>query len=405
MKLMTLAVPFRLLQQAREALLLVPFVGIAGFCFGLLRSVPRLPAPTAIRMITDARGVAVPIDLPFRGVALTWGFDVPGWYLEDTRAPESLVYAGDAEDRARFSHSILRWIYPQVVANDKLWRAHVLDTARGPYAEAESLLCYDASAFLGAPNGLLPLLRQIGLPAVNMWSANTGFENRNFTAIRVDSQLIDDVTRGQAYIARYRRNLNRLEQDVQVSTLGSRPRGLGMISPRGDGRRIFLYGRQSELSSFDFPRAGVVYAGAGATSLGADAERVLAMDPDVIFLEGAQKATIAPAQSPVEFRQDPRWRGLKAARENRVYSLPSVGDAGLIFTPIVIRWLAEVTHPERMLPSVRQELKDRMLEEFGYSLSEAQINGLLELYENKNSAGYARFAGGATNGSSPEGKR
>ncbi len=81
---------------------------------------------------------------------------------------------------------------------------------------------------------------------------------------------------------------------------------------------------------------------------------------------------------------DPRRQGLKAVRDRRVYKWE---QGNLTVRPAEIRWLAEIAHPDRLQPRVRQLMRDRVREEFGYSLSDDQIDQMLHVDENSDSAG------------------
>jgi hypothetical protein len=133
------------------------------------------------------------------------------------------------------------------------------------------------------------------------------------------------------------------------------------------------------------PRAGVVNAAIGAAA--ENVERVLAVDPDIILLLGT-------AELPRQFMRDQRWLGLKAVREKRVYIDPwnsTWGPGGLTFRPVELRWIAELAHPDRLQPKVRQLLRDRMFGEFGYRLSDRQIDLQLRVADNSASLGAERF--------------
>jgi hypothetical protein len=85
---------------------------------------------------------------------------------------------------------------------------------------------------------------------------------------------------------------------------------------------------------------------------------------------------------------------LKAVRERRVYWRPSIPEwwaGGLTFKPILMRWMAELAHPDRLQPRVRQILRDRMVSEFGYRFSDDQIDQQLHVAENADSVGTERF--------------
>jgi hypothetical protein len=53
--------------------------------------------------------------------------------------------------------------------------------------------------------------------------------------------------------------------------------------------------------------------------------------------------------------------------------------------------MAELTHPDRLRPKLREVMRERLMSEFGYRLSDEQIDLFLRFDSNSNSAGYARF--------------
>ena len=53
--------------------------------------------------------------------------------------------------------------------------------------------------------------------------------------------------------------------------------------------------------------------------------------------------------------------------------------------------MAEIAHPDRLKPETRQVLRDRLMTEFSYPLTDDQIDFLLWMSENQGSAGYERF--------------
>lgn len=351
--------------HAHEALWLAPFLCIGLITFGLLRPLPHFPPSVHSRTVVGADGVPVQIALPFRGVALAPGF-FPNWYLEDTRSPELLVYAGNSSARKFFAGSVMSWIYPEVLLKSSLWGDKLFKSA-SPYTEIESLLAYDPGVYLGN-GGPQNLMRRVGLPVLT--SRGSGdFEDVYFSSLRVNSALIGHPELSALCIAAYRQAFSDLEQELHPTTLGSRPR----VLIEGDERSFY-------------PRAGVVDGARGRHSW-SDPESLLAVDPDMIFLQ---------RRDPHEFMQDPRWQGLRAVRDKRVYRLPGIlewAPGGMTFKPIEIRWMAELAHPERLRPRVRRLLRDRMIAQFGYQLSDEQIDQILHVEENSSSAGAERFTG------------
>ena len=64
---------------------------------------------------------------------------------------------------------------------------------------------------------------------------------------------------------------------------------------------------------------------------------------------------------------------------------------GLDFRPIWARWQAELAHPDRLAAKLRELLRAHFVKAYGYTFSEDEMESLLRIAENKDSAGYARF--------------
>jgi iron complex transport system substrate-binding protein len=130
----------------------------------------------------------------------------------------------------------------------------------------------------------------------------------------------------------------------------------------------------------------------GADAFRLDAERVLQIDPDVILLEGPW-SKLPPAQ----FALDPRWSTLRAVREHRVYRQPRGLDGfmwNVIDNPLLSRWVAEVLHPDRVRPQLREMMRESYRSALGYSVTDAELDEALAMNENSGSAGYERFRAG-----------
>jgi iron complex transport system substrate-binding protein len=90
--------------------------------------------------------------------------------------------------------------------------------------------------------------------------------------------------------------------------------------------------------------------------------------------------------------RDPRWRGLKAVQNRRVYvSISSNRYTFNLAQPLGSRWMAELAYPDRLQPKLRALFREHYRENYGYSLSEAEVDELLNVAENRNAAGYERF--------------
>ena len=372
----------------RESKWLVPFAVIALAALSLLRPPPHFPPPAQYRIVKDAGGVEVPIGIPFRGTVLTWcGFGAGG-YLGHTHSPRTLVSAGTEIDRERFAETVWSWLYPESLQRDSLWQSQF----RRRFPELETVLGFDAGAYIGGcgATGVIPSLRAVGLPALGLnVEKGKNWDEQLYAMTRVETALTGEPERGEALIATYKQAYIDLDAELQTNTLTEHPRVLIMDSRTDDKRRLYIKSAKNDYRIY-LPPAGVVNA-AGPVPQNPDVERILVMDPDIIFLMGV------PAQSPREFANDPRWRGLKAVIDKRVYRMPGDpfrgggGLAGLHFQPLWVRWMAEIAHPDRLQPRLREVLREHFASEFGYRLSDEQIDQFLHIDENIGAVGYARF--------------
>ncbi len=350
---------------AREGVWLAPFL-----CLGLMALVPARPWPTfpppaQYRTVTDANGTAVTVPVPLRGV-VAW---IPD-FLSKTHAPDRLLKLGDPRDRAGFAASLFGKLFPQLVKKDDLWTPDD--------GTLESTLAHerDNSVYTSGGDARLGMITFSDWPGGPITSADETI----FAMTRSLNTLLGQEERGEALIARYQGELQDLQGALQPQTLADRPSILGMVSPSNDWSRLSARGGD------DDSRAGATDGTKGWAAMGRydDAERILAMDPDIVIL------WVGEARA---FLRDPRWQGLKAVRDGRVYS--HIGPGRYTFdldnVPLATRWLAEIAHPDRLQPRVRELLRDHYRNAYGYSLSDAEMDDLLNIQDNRDSAGYVRF--------------
>lgn len=391
----------RLGANLREFAWAAPFLSAAFISLTLSRPSPQFPVLSPSRIVTDASGVKVPIALPFRGVVFTWCGFGPGAYLEHAHSSGTLSNVGSQKDRERFADNIYGRAFPEVVAKGSLWDGRIVDGHGGlktHYGDIEHIMAYDGGAYLGdcGGYGVVQLLRDVGLPSLFLMWHEKNWDESLFASARVETALIDEPQRGEALIAAYKQRYADLDAELQTKTLLERPRILIMGSHTARGRNLYVKNERNAYQIY-LPPAGVVNAAGRNVAQGPDTERILLMDPDYIFLMGG-------GQPPEEFKQDPRWRGLQAVRNNRVYRMPGSrvahapgvpadggGLAGLHFQPLWVRWMAEIAHPDRLQPKLRGLLRAHFDQEFGYRLSDDELDEMLHIDVNKDSEGYARF--------------
>ena len=150
----------------------------------------------------------------------------------------------------------------------------------------------------------------------------------------------------------------------------------------------FLVPSKGDLFSTYLERAGasVVRSPSGRTM---SLEQILAADPELILLLPLSKLT------PSDLYGKRVFESLKAVRTHRVYRVP-VGLQNSFFnnvvdSPLFSRWLAELLYPEKLSRQTRQHMRRTYQQEFGYRISDAELDESLALNENKRSIGYERF--------------
>jgi hypothetical protein len=194
------------------------------------------------------------------------------------------------------------------------------------------------------------------------------------------NRLIDKPQQGPAFMADYRLNIVNLMLELQLDPAVQRPRVLTLVCSHDDWTHLW--------GGHDLDqRLGFGDAAEGLTALGrgSEAERILAMDPDLIILYVGD----AP-----RFMQDPRWRGLRAVREKKVYGSISRlyhYTFDLDTVPLWFRWLAELAYPDRLAPKLRTLIREHYVKNYGYRFKEEELDWLLRLDENRFSVNYDRF--------------
>ena len=300
--------------------------------------------------------------------------------------PRARMYFGES--------SLMSKVFPEVFQQDHYWNTPYGDELQRAKWDIEKAYTVNAGVFLGnsAYFGMVPELRRVGLPAMylNSHPQPGNWDGVIFEVARVESALVGQPGLGEAEISRYKQAFANLKQELDPDALPRQPRALMMGSSAKNFGYFYIKSFGNDYQIY-FPPAGVINASIGFAGERQDAERILSMDPDIIFLLGGRNDRV-PTESPQEFLRDPRWQGLKAVSQKRVYRMPGGGGlGGLIYQPIYDRWMAEIAHPDRMKPRARQIMRDYFFTEFNYHLSDDQIDEILNVDENRGLPGTERF--------------
>lgn len=142
-----------------------------------------------------------------------------------------------------------------------------------------------------------------------------------------------------------------------------------------------------------FTAAGLVNAAteAGHTegSVKVGAEALLEWNPDIVFVN-YYNDTIQPA----DIFEHPVLAGLDAVKAGRVYKTPAIDPATAAGGELAYLWFAEIGYPELFDADIRAAVLDGFELLYGKTLTDAQIDRLLQLDWNGASAGYSEAFGG-----------
>ena len=364
----------RFLFLKRELFWFAPFVFLALCALALARPQRTIPPISEGRAVVDGSGSTVIIPEPFPGVVAGV---YRGDFLQETHMIDLIVKAGGPRDRPKRDNlSLMEWIFPRLWQDATLW-----DMPNN----LESILAHDIKAvyFDGS-------LQKYGFtifsfyPSVPVIGDDGTVDGFIFERTRNLNRLIDRSEHGEALIARYRQGYEELEKDLQSQPLGVPPVVLRMVSPANEWSRCYgWYFKDDEprVLLSDDDGAGASYRVYGRES---DAERILAMNPDIIVLNVGDYGN---------FTQDARWRGMDAVRNRRVYEnvLFNRYTFDLDNRPLAARWIAEIAYPDLMPPRTRELLLRHYEESYGYTLSDDEMDELLIVNGNRNALGYERF--------------
>jgi iron complex transport system substrate-binding protein len=116
-----------------------------------------------------------------------------------------------------------------------------------------------------------------------------------------------------------------------------------------------------------------------------DVEQILAWNPEIIIIP-AWAAELSPA----DFYANDLLASVDAIKNHRVYKVPVFNrspDYAEVY--MTAEWLAAIAHPGTEAPSVRTSVADGYRTIYGVELTDAQLNTILEVDANKDSADYA----------------
>jgi iron complex transport system substrate-binding protein len=119
-----------------------------------------------------------------------------------------------------------------------------------------------------------------------------------------------------------------------------------------------------------------------------DIERLLLIDPDILFLDGLLN-DYGPRQL---YKDGSPWLSLRAVREHRVYKMlrHSLSN-GPVYDPILLKWMAELFCECELGGSMREDIRDMFMRVYQMQISEEEIDRYLLIDDNGLSVFYHKF--------------
>lgn len=171
------------------------------------------------------------------------------------------------------------------------------------------------------------------------------------------------------------------------TTMASAPRVLFLSK---SAERFVATGEES-IMGYAIALAGGRNAAEGLSgSKTASAEQMMIWNPDIIVLNSA-----VPDLTPQTIFGDPILSGTRAAKEKRVYKIPTGAyrwEPATQENPFLWLWLAALIHDTASSIDMRAELRGGLHDLYGFEASEADLDRVLRLDVNGASRGYERFA-------------
>ena len=347
---------------------------------------PSLSRNQPAGTIKDASGHSMAIVPPAGRIVMfppvLWDYLALGADAKRLAAVSKLV-------RDSVTASMLRAMYPSIAS---LPTVVTRGTETALPADAEDVMRHDPDAVLSW-DALSDNLTKLDLPVVKLLLNAKTRGSEPHTAdignLRVMGVLTGHQAAAEQIISTYLAAIERVSRRAKAARAAAGRASRAMfLSVRGGGQLYleappFLQGTALEIAGADtkdFQPAGYF-----------SAEQLLIWDPDVIVLN----CCYGDGTPPAYFYDDPRFAGMSAVRNRRIYVAPA-GVArmeNMLEWPLLVSWLAEVLYPDQMPHTIRSDLAQLYEEHYGFRPTPLELDAMLATVENAASRDYALVGG------------
>ena len=351
----------------------------ATFYIGIILGLLTLGVPAAADTVSvpDSRGKAIEIVRPVKRVAI---FPLP--------IPEALIaldggtgrlFAINPRAKSALMNGVIGQLFPEIA---------------------------DIRTDLVAPN-FIPNVEEIlkaAPDAVVQWQARGAerVEPMENAGIKVATVSTESPETRRGYISMLGKILGKEERakaflDWEAKTVAGIDgvlKAAGRKKPRiafidsMNGNEFVVFGRDESYFSASGLSNAATEAGFTEGSVKVGAEALLAWKPDIVFVNYYNDAI-----KPADILGHPVLGALDAVKQGRVYKTPAIDPATAAGGELAYLWFAEIGYPDLFSADLRKEVADGFRLLYGKTLTDAQIDRLLQMDWNGKSAGYAKAFG------------
>jgi iron complex transport system substrate-binding protein len=233
------------------------------------------------------------------------------------------------------------------------------------------------------PEDIIAPLEAAGLPVIGLQNdpATQALNEQNLTVL---ARVIGQEARLQSFLALHHARQPEIAAAIADIADNDRPSVLYLRVQEGQLRAAGT----KTYRNFWITLAGGRNAAAGVEGQNeVNAEQIIAWNPDVILLSAFDPAT------PAEIYANPAFANLAAVQNRRVYKVPHGGyrwDPASHESHLAWTWAAMLFHPEVTF-DLHGDMRSAYELFYGHTLTAAEIDAILRVDLNADSAGYDRF--------------
>lgn len=155
-----------------------------------------------------------------------------------------------------------------------------------------------------------------------------------------------------------------------------------------EGNEFVVFGRDEAYFSATGLSNAATEAGFSEGSVKVGAESLLEWKPDIVLVNYYNDAI-----KPADILEHPVLAGLDAVKNGRVYKTPAIDPATAAGGELAYLWFAEIGYPDLFNADMRKAVAEGFELLYGKTLTDEQIDRLMQMDWNGNSAGYAETFG------------